>query len=73
MASLTGKRVAFLVEDDFEDRELTGPLEALQSAGATVVVVGPVAGADYRGKRTARSSRPRRRRARSGSRTSTPS
>jgi protease I len=51
MASLTGKRVALLVEDDFEDRELTGPLEALQSAGATVVVVGPVAGAEYRGKR----------------------
>ncbi len=51
MASLTGKRVALLVEDDFEDRELTGPLEALQNAGATVVVVGPVAGADYRGKR----------------------
>ncbi len=51
MASLTGKRVALFVEDDFEDRELTGPLEALQGAGVTVVVVGPVAGAEYRGKR----------------------
>ena len=27
--SLSGKRVAMLVEDEFEDRELTGPLEAL--------------------------------------------
>jgi protease I len=45
------KRVAMLVEDEFEDRELTGPLEALRSAGITVVVVGPTAGASYRGKR----------------------
>jgi len=51
MASLTGKRVAILIEDEFEDRELTGPLDALRGAGATVVVVGPVAGAEYRGKR----------------------
>ena len=28
-ASLSGKRVAILVEDEFEDRELTGPLDAL--------------------------------------------
>jgi protease I len=45
------KRVAMLVEDEFEDRELTGPLEALRAAGITVVVVGPSAGATYRGKR----------------------
>ncbi len=51
MASLTGKRVALLIEDEFEDRELTGPLDALRRAGATVIVVGPVAGAEYRGKR----------------------
>lgn len=51
MASLTGKRVALLIDDEFEDRELTGPLDALRGAGATVVVVGPVAGAEYRGKR----------------------
>src|SRR6266576_2211323 len=31
--SLAGKRVAMLVEDEFEDRELTGPLEALRAAG----------------------------------------
>jgi protease I len=47
---LSGKRVAILVEDEFEDRELTGPLEALREAGAAVSVVGPVQGAIYRGK-----------------------
>ncbi len=49
--SLVGKRVAILVEDEFEDRELTGPLEALQAAGATVTIVGPTKGASFRGKR----------------------
>jgi protease I len=51
MADLTGKRVAMLVEQEFEDRELTGPLEALRAAGATVVLVGPTAGAQFSGKR----------------------
>jgi len=50
-ASLAGKRVAMLVEDEFEDRELTGPLEALRAAGVTVTLVGPSAGVEYRGKR----------------------
>jgi len=50
-ASLQGKRVAILVEDGFEDRELTGPLEALREAGATVTLVGPTAGAEFKGKR----------------------
>ena len=49
--SLSGKRVAMLVEDEFEDRELTGPLEALRAAGATVTLVGPTAGAQFKGKR----------------------
>jgi protease I len=49
-AVLSGKRIAILVEDEFEDRELTGPLEALRAAGITVTVVGPAAGAEYRGK-----------------------
>jgi protease I len=40
-----------LVEDEFEDRELTGPLDALRAAGATVVLVGPAAGASYRGRK----------------------
>lgn len=51
MNELAGKRVAMLVEDEFEDRELTGPLEALRAAGATVTLVGPAAGAEFRGKR----------------------
>ncbi len=50
-ASLSGKRIAILVEDEFEDRELTGPLEALRAAGATVTIVGPTKGAAYRGRR----------------------
>jgi protease I len=48
---LTGKRVAMLVEEGFEDRELTGPRDALRDAGAIVVLVGPTAGAEFKGKR----------------------
>jgi protease I len=51
MADLSGKRIALLVEDGFEDREVTGPLEALRASGADVTVVGPTQGATYRGKR----------------------
>jgi len=51
MGPLAGKRVAMLVEEGFEDRELTGPLDALRGAGATVTLVGPVADAEFRGKR----------------------
>jgi protease I len=50
-AVLAGKRVAMLVEDGFEDRELSGPLEALRAAGAQVTLVGPTAGAEFKGKR----------------------
>ena len=49
--ALSGKRVAVLVEDEFEDRELSGPLDALRAAGARVTIVGPVRGTEYRGKR----------------------
>ena len=45
------RRVALLVEDEFEDSEVTGPTEALRAAGVEVVLVGPAAGAVYRGKR----------------------
>ena len=48
---LSGKRVAMLVEEGFEDRELMGPLDALRAAGATVTIVGPTAGTEFRGKR----------------------
>jgi len=51
MAILSGKRVAMLVEEGFEDRELTGPRDALSAAGATVTIVGPTAGTEFRGKR----------------------
>jgi protease I len=47
----SGRRVAILVEDEYEDRELTGPLEILRNAGVTVLIVGPIAGAVYRGKK----------------------
>jgi deglycase len=50
-APLAGKRIAMFVEEEFEDRELTGPLDALRAAGAKVTLVGPTAGADFRGKR----------------------
>jgi len=49
--TLSGKRVAILVEQEFEDSELSGPRDALIAAGATVVIVGPISGAEYRGKR----------------------
>jgi protease I len=50
-AILNGKRVAMLVEDEFEDRELTGPLDALRAAGAIVTIIGPTAGTPFTGKR----------------------
>jgi deglycase len=46
-----GTRVALLVEDEFEDRELTGPLDALRQAGIAVTIVGPTAGTKFKGKR----------------------
>jgi protease I len=49
--SLTGKRVAVLVEDGFEDTELTGPVSGLSAAGAKVTLVGPHAAREYTGKR----------------------
>jgi len=51
MSELAGKRVAMLVEEGFEDRELTGPLDALRAKGAVVTLVGPTAGAQFHGKR----------------------
>ena len=50
-SALSGKRVAMLVEDEYEDRELTAPLETLRAAGVTVVLVGPVKDREYRGKK----------------------
>jgi len=50
-STLSGKRVALLVEQEFEDTELSGPLTALRAAGAAVTIVGPVAGVEFHGKR----------------------
>ena len=41
---LNGKRVAILVADGFEQEELTGPQEALKSAGAETDIVSPADG-----------------------------
>jgi protease I len=39
--TLTGKKIAILVTDGFEQVELTKPREALQEAGATALIVSP--------------------------------
>ncbi len=44
MENLSGKKVAILTENGFEESELTSPLKALKDAGAEVHVVSPVAG-----------------------------
>jgi len=44
MAELTGKRVAILATDGFEQSELEQPRNALKQAGATVEIVSPKAG-----------------------------
>ena len=48
---MTGKRVALLIEEEFEDREVIDTRDSLRSAGVAVTIVGPSAGAQYRGKR----------------------
>jgi protease I len=44
-------RVLVLVADDYEDSELRQPVDALRRAGHEVVVAGPEAGAELRGKK----------------------
>jgi protease I len=46
-------RVAILVEDAFEDSELTSPRDALRGAGVQVTIVGAIAGHTYTGKKGA--------------------
>lgn len=41
MATLTGKKVAILTENGFEEVELTSPKKALEDAGAKVQIVSP--------------------------------
>jgi protease I len=47
---LNGQRIAILVEDGFEDSELTVPLKDMKSAGARVIVVGTDLVRSYRSK-----------------------
>ena len=42
---ITGKRVAFLLTDGFEDSELTSPWQAVTDAGGSAVLVSPADGA----------------------------
>src|SRR5687768_17583020 len=44
MTDLTGKRVAFVATDGFEDSELTSPWQAVTDAGATAVLIAPKSG-----------------------------
>ncbi len=44
MNDITGKKIALLATNGFEDSELTEPLEAVQNAGAAVVIVSEKAG-----------------------------
>ncbi len=48
---LGGNRVAVLIEEGFEDSELTEPIKALKDAGAKVVVVGSGSQESYQSKR----------------------
>ena len=48
---LSGKRIAILVEEGFEDSELVEPLRAMQNAGARVLLVGSGSHETYYGKR----------------------
>ena len=48
---LTGKRIAILAEEGFEDSELMEPLRAMKDAGARVVIVGSGSKKSYKGKR----------------------
>ena len=41
MATLTGKKIAFLATDGFEDSELTSPWQAVTDAGGSPVMVAP--------------------------------
>ena len=41
MEQLKGKKIAILTEDGFEEVELTSPKEALEKAGAEVLIISP--------------------------------
>lgn len=45
------RKIAILATDDFEDSELSEPLERLRDAGFNVLIVGPTAGKEIVGKK----------------------
>ena len=48
---LNGKRIAILVEEDFEDSELIVPMWGMKNAGAKVLIIGSGSKEIYQGKR----------------------
>lgn len=44
MADITGKKVAFVLTDGYEDSELTSPWEAVQGAGGQPTLIAPKSG-----------------------------
>ena len=49
---LSGKTIAILAEEGFEDSELVEPMGAMKNADARVVIVGSGNKENYRGKRS---------------------
>ena len=47
---IQGKRIAILIEALFDDDELSRTDDALKTAGATIVIVGPTAPTDFTGR-----------------------
>lgn len=54
---LVGKRIAILIEQDFEDAELVESMRAMKDAGARVIIVGSGSQESYQGKRLSASVR----------------
>ncbi len=50
MMELSGKKVAVLAEDSYENLELWYPVMRMREAGAAVTIVGPKAGETYKSK-----------------------
>ena len=55
-AGAAPKRVALLIEDEFDDRQVAEPLEVLRAAGIEVLLVAPLMGRAYTGQRGAQVS-----------------
>ena len=55
-AGATPKRVALLIEDEFDDRQVAESVEVLRAAGIEVLLVAPLTGRAYTGQRGAQVS-----------------